>query len=398
MRQKDRKASVVRLVFPALCAALSVCAGCGGVGNGSPRSVKICVRVDVDHDRYALVPIRQETDFAFAELFHGFVEECDRSVCDDDASYDSDYYLVETSGGAVVALTTIDMHRSVVQRVPFDRMAPVDFGWLVCGDHSDEPKWAFRGPEISSGICEVICRSANEPLSSRLRTSMSTERTLRDPGMRPGVAASTKTIALPGGAKVEMVQIPGKDYMMGKHEVTQTQWKSVMGDNPSEFEGADNPVDSVSWEDCQEFIKKLNALPDVRNAGLVFRLPTREEWDYASSAGARGIFCKLSDGTEATCNTLADVAWYRDNADDKTHPVGRKKPNAFGLYDMHGNVGEWTQDSFDGYSGGSWLESARGCRSFIGTHANPSVGSGTPRQAWLNYHDERNMNHKQTEM
>ena len=144
-----------------------------------------------------------------------------------------------------------------------------------------------------------------------------------------------------------MVAIPGKNYKMGKTEVTQAQWEAVMGKNPSCFRGADNPVEWVSWNDCQEFLKKLNALPAVKESGLVFRLPTEKEWEYACRAGATGDYCKLADGTEITRGTLGEVAWYEYNSDDETHPVGQKKPNAFGLYDMHGNVGEWCEDLYE---------------------------------------------------
>ncbi len=164
-----------------------------------------------------------------------------------------------------------------------------------------------------------------------------------------------------------MVQIPGKGYKMGKTEVTQAQWEAVMGNNPSTFKGANNPVENVSWVDCQEFLKKFNALPSVRESGLVFRLPTGEEWEYACRAGSTGDYCKLADGTEITESTLGEVAWYVDNSDRKTHPVGQKKPNAFGLYDMHGNVWEWCEDLYQaGYSnrvyrGGSWYFYSRYC-------------------------------------
>ena len=149
----------------------------------------------------------------------------------------------------------------------------------------------------------------------------------------------------------EIVPIPGKDYAMGKFEVTQALWFAVMGKKPSEFKGADLPVENVSWNDCQEFLKKLNARPEVKASGRTYRLPTVDEWEFACRAGATGDYCKLADGTEITENTLDDVAWFEDNSDWKTHPVGQKKPNAFGLYDMQGNVGEWTSTAshFGGY-------------------------------------------------
>ena len=127
-----------------------------------------------------------------------------------------------------------------------------------------------------------------------------------------------------------------------------------MGENPSKFKNVDNPIENVSWNDCQKFLKKLNALPSVKESGLVFRLPTEEEWEYACRAGSTEDYCKLADGTGITEDTLGEVAWYDDNSESKTHPVGKKKPNAFGLYDMLGNVGEWCEDLYragDGDSG-----------------------------------------------
>ena len=163
-----------------------------------------------------------------------------------------------------------------------------------------------------------------------------------------------------------MMKIPGWDYYMGQKEVTQEQWEAIMGDNRSHFEGADNPVECVSWNDCQKFLKKFNALPAVKKSGLVFRLPREEEWEYACRAGATGSFCKLADGTEITADTLGEVAWHIGNSEYKTHSVGQKEPNAFGLYDMHGNVWEWTQTGV-GLTrvgrGGSWSDAARSCGS-----------------------------------
>ena len=165
-----------------------------------------------------------------------------------------------------------------------------------------------------------------------------------------------------------MVAIPGKKYKMGRYEVTQAQWESVMGENPSHFKRADNPVEMVSWDDCQEFIKRLNAFPSVKKSGLEFRLPTEAEWEYACRAGSTGDYSKLADGTEITEKVLDEVAWYGDNSDDKPHPVGQKGPNAFGLYDMHGNVWEWCEDLFlVGFPirvgrGGGWLSQAHYCQ------------------------------------
>ena len=165
-----------------------------------------------------------------------------------------------------------------------------------------------------------------------------------------------------------MVAIPEKNFKMGKYEVTQAQWEAVMGENPSCFKGGDNPVEAVSWDDCQKFLEKLNAQPEVKGSGWIYRLPSGKEWEYACRAGSTGDYCKLADGTENTKSTLGEVAWYDDNSDRKTHPVGQKKPNAFGLYDMHGNVCEWCADLYAVgksprvFRGGSWFNLSWRCR------------------------------------
>ena len=201
----------------------------------------------------------------------------------------------------------------------------------------------------------------------------------------------------------DMVPIPGQDFRMGKYEVTQAQWEALMGENPSYFKGADHPVENVSWDDCQAFLEKLNAHPAARASGLVFRLPTEEEWELACRAGSTNEFCRLADGTEITEATLGRVAWYDDNAStrprwlarflafaerfvDRVHevdwseteshkPVGRKEPNAWGLHDMHGNVWEWTETADGGgrvLRGGSWIFSAWGCESSFRSFDLPS--------------------------
>lgn len=131
-------------------------------------------------------------------------------------------------------------------------------------------------------------------------------------------------------------------YYIGKTEVTQALWQAVMGSNPSYFEGDDLPVEQVSWDDCQEFIRKLNSL-----TGQNFRLPTEAEWEFACRGGNNSRGYKYSGS-----NYIDNVAWYDGNSGDKTHPVATKSPNELGIYDMSGNVWEWCADWYGDYSSG----------------------------------------------
>ena len=196
------------------------------------------------------------------------------------------------------------------------------------------------------------------------------------------------------------------DYYIGKYEVTQALWKAVMGNNPSKFKGnnqalwktmmgknpskfeGDNlPVEQVSWDDCQEFISKLN-----RITGKMFRLPTEAEWEYAARGGNKSRGYQYSGS-----NNLLDVAWF-DNSGSKTHAVGTKQANELGIYDMSGNVWEWCQDWYGKYNsssqvnptganrgsdrvfrGGCWYFDARICRSscrggITPDHSNDCLG------------------------
>ena len=161
-------------------------------------------------------------------------------------------------------------------------------------------------------------------------------------------------------------------YYIGKTEVTQALWQAVMGSNPSYFEGDDLPVEQVSWDDCQEFIRKLNSL-----TGQNFRLPTEAEWEFACRGGNNSRGYKYSGS-----NYIDNVAWYDGNSGGKTHPVATKSPNELGIYDMSGNVWEWCCDWYGDYTsgaltnpkgpesgslrvhrGGCWIYYARFCRS-----------------------------------
>ncbi|MBQ9585628.1 MAG: formylglycine-generating enzyme family protein [Muribaculaceae bacterium] len=168
-------------------------------------------------------------------------------------------------------------------------------------------------------------------------------------------------------------------FYIGQTEVTQELWQAVMGSNPSNFKGAKLPVERVSWDDCQEFLRKLNA-----KTGKQFRLPTEAEWEFAARGGAKSQGYKYSGS-----NTLSVVAWYDENSYDKgssspdygTHDVATKRANELGIYDMSGNVWEWCQDWYGTYPsdaqtnptgpasgsyrvnrGGGWYGDARYCR------------------------------------
>lgn len=197
----------------------------------------------------------------------------------------------------------------------------------------------------------------------------------REAAERDRLAANAKTISVSDQVSIGLQSVPS-GLWFGKTEVTQAQWEAVMGENPSKFKNPDNPVEQVSWDDCQEFLEKLNELPSVKKSGLMFRLPTDEEWEFACRAGATGDYCKLANGTEITKDTLGQVAWFDDNSGLETHPVGEKKPNAFGLYDMHGNVWEWTSTAVGVTRvarGGGWDFSARFCGSSLRHWNSPSI-------------------------
>ena len=177
-----------------------------------------------------------------------------------------------------------------------------------------------------------------------------------------------------------------QSFYLQTTQITQGQWKKVMGDNPSEFQdcGAYCPVENVSWNHTQNFIQKLNDMEGIEK----YRLPSEAEWEYGCRSGFTTEFSFGDDAGE-----LGEYAWYEDNSEGKTHPVGQKEPNAWSLYDIHGNVWEWVEDDWHGnydkapsdgrawidkprrpfrvIRGGSWISVEHDCRS-------ASRSSGTP--------------------
>ncbi len=255
---------------------------------------------------------------------------------------------------------------------PFHRMVLADWLERLADDDALEMcrvlRASFEGHEIIPLEPEVAGRLA--PMIGARRGWFSGSWLGRGEELEQLWLASACTEELPDGVPLEMEYIPAGTFMMGspesqeersddeklhpvtiskpfylgKYPVTQAQMRAVMGVNPSQSKGDNLPVEQVSWDDCQEFLKKLNQ--NAKN--VTFRLPTEAEWEYACRAGSTSAY-----GYGNNPDSLGDYAWYEDNSGNTTHQVGQKKPNAWGLYDMHGNVWEWCNDWYGDYATGA---------------------------------------------
>ena len=256
----------------------------------------------------------------------------------------------------------------------------------VCGKLKEN--CAYKGKHPTCSTCGRVCGAKNNPCPyggkhpkvvfdgrDKTYTANGVSFTMKPVAGGTFTMGATSEQQYPTSYEKPTHTVTLSDYYIGETEVTQELWAAVMGSNPSEFTGnMQRPVEQVSWEDCQTFIRKLNEL-----TGANFRLPTEAEWEFAARGGRNSRGYQYSGSSN-----LGDVAWYGDNSSDTTHPVKTKSPNELGIYDMSGNVWEWCQDWYGPYSsssqtdptgpssgsdrvyrGGSWISFARNCRSAI---------------------------------
>jgi uncharacterized protein (TIGR02996 family) len=264
-----------------------------------------------------------------------------------------------------------------------------ELAWLALADWLEE-----QGQSDRAEVLRLVLSLTRKPRSAGRKARERRLRELLAGGARPYMP----TLTLPIGMSLVLVP-PGafwmgspereegrydpegprhtvrvtEGYYLGAHPVTQSQWRAVMGRNPSKFKGDDRPVENVSWDDCQRFCTKLS-----QQVGRLVRLPTEAEWEYACRAGTTTAY-HTGDNLDA----MKQAGWCSYNghfgSGKETKPVGQFLPNGFGLYDMHGNVWEWCADHYVPYSdseaedaeseedmvqrGGSWYTTASGCRS-----------------------------------
>ena len=267
------------------------------------------------------------------------------------------------------------------EQVPWENGAIEGEFYFAGAGRPQSPASPLPGPQVAVGVYPTR-PEVQAPLSPTRRNSIGMEFVL----IPAGEFLMGSNNGLDSEKPVHRVRI-SKAFYLGKYEVTQGEWQAVMGNNPSRFRGAVNlPVEQVSWDEVQAFIRTLNE----REGGARYRLPTEAEWEYAARAGSTTAY---SFGDHP--GQLGDYAWYGNNGGGQTHPVGQKKPNSWGLYDMYGNVWEWVQDWYGAYRadavtdpsgppsgsarvirGGGWFPGAGDCRSAVRNFAGPGDRRG----------------------
>jgi len=305
-----------------------------------------------------------------------------------------------------------------------DMLEMLDEICFTCLEEEREDR--YRNADELLNALETIEQAVSNAHAELEEMNRKEERRKREEVARGPKPGQVKTINLRSGVSLDLAWIPPGEFTLGSPEnelgryynetqhkvrltngfwmgvssVTQAQWQTILGNNPSYFQNGENgapsdtgahPVEQVSWDDCQEFLVMLS-----RKTGQEFRLPTEAEWEYACRAGTSNALNSGKDLTteDGCCHHLDEVAWYDENSAEVTHPVGGKKPNKWGLYDMHGNVWEWCQDWFGDYSngtqvdpqgpssgsgrvlrGGSWSYDAKDCRSAVRDSGPPGSRS-----------------------
>ncbi len=193
----------------------------------------------------------------------------------------------------------------------------------------------------SALLCIILVVGLSSPAHCQPLKEISNTVGMKLIRINPGTFAMGLQNGSPGRSEAEVLHEIAitEPYYLGVSEVTQESYEKVMRYNPSHFKGAQLPVEMVSWNDAVQFCDKLSELPDEKAAGRTYRLPTEAEWEYACRASSGSAF-SFGD----TVDLLEDHGWFEKNSERRTHPVGIKRANRWGLYDMHGNVVEWCQD------------------------------------------------------
>lgn len=307
--------------------------------------------------------------FTADELFRDYIQEAVAGKANQTPEYNplrnsghdsGDFVFVRVKVGGKTVEVTVKAPKSSPATV--DPAAIELSYWETIRNSTDPEDYKAYLDKYPNGQFDVLARNRLKALSAAKPTPET-----KEPARTANTAAApTPARPKPGtvvrnNAGIELVYVPAGSFMMGsengekyekpvhqvtiregfymgRYEVTQAQWQAVMGTNPSEFRGENLPVEQVSWNDAQEFIQKLNALND----GFIYRLPSEAEWEYACRAGTTGDYAGEPNS----------MGWYDANSGKRTHPVGKKQANGFGLYDMHGNVWEWCQDVYhENYNG-----------------------------------------------